>query len=163
MTDLTRQLLQHDEGVRADMYHDTKGCRTIGIGHNLDASPPCDMVVSLQQSAGLPVDNDWLPESIEAQYSHDLPANASWLWGKPWWGACSDERKAALNDMAFNLGPEKMQTFTTFLGLCAAGDWEAAANDLMNTLVAKELPVRYYRISRILLTGTWPTLPAIIP
>ena len=150
---LTRQLIDLDEGVRTKRYVDSVGKRTIGIGHNLDASPACEEVISLQTQANLPVDDDWLPESIEAQYVEDLADNCAWLWSKPWWNACSEPRQAALNDMAFNLGPKTMQTFTTFLGLIAVQDWEAAANDLMNTKAAKELPTRYYRLARIIHSG----------
>lgn len=158
MTDMTRQLIELDEGVRSRMYLDSKGIRTIGIGHNLDANPPCEAVVNFQTSAHLPVNDDWLPQSIDAQYVKDLSANCSWLWERPWWSACSEPRQAALNDMAFNLGPEKMMKFTTFLGLIAVQDWDAAANDLINnTAVARELPTRYYRLARILHSGEMQT------
>jgi lysozyme len=155
---LTRKLIELDEGVRSKRYVDTKGKRTIGIGHNLDAAPACQEVIDIQTKAGLPVDDDWLPESIEAQYVEDLSDNCSWLWNRPWWGACNEPRQAALNDMAFNLGPERMQKFVTFLGLIAVQDWNASANDLINnTEVAKELPVRYYRLARILHSGEMQT------
>lgn len=152
--DSTRALIESDEGRRSRKYRDGKGYWTIGIGHNLDASPPCAAVRQFQIAAGLPVDDEWLDASIDGQYGHDLQANCSWLWRKPWWGAAGEARQAALNDMAFNLGAPKAQTFVRFYGFCAAGEWGAAADDLQfNTAVGRELPRRYGRIAQILRSG----------
>ena len=158
--DMTRGLIESDEGRRSRKYRDGKGHWTIGVGHNLDASPACAEVRKLQASAGLPDDDEWLDASIDEQYSYDLQANCSWLWRKPWWGAAGEARQAALNDMAFNLGAPKAQTFVRFYGLCAAGEWEAAGDDLQfNTAVGRELPRRYGRLGQILRSGTAQGLP----
>lgn len=154
---LTRQIIEIDEGCRSERYIDSVGHPSIGIGHNLDAAPPCDKAKAIQANAGLPPDNNWLPETIDAQYEYDLAANCGWLWAKVWWSNCSPQRQAALNDMGFNLGPDTFQKFHTFLGLVAAGDWKAAADDLINhTAVYHQLPGRYGRIAKILETGNWP-------
>lgn len=152
--DMTEQLLTLDEGVRSTKYQDSEGHWTIGKGHNLDNAPPCAAVCALQEAAGLPADDQWLPESIEAQYEYDLTANCSWLWIKPWWPAIGEARQAGLQDMAFNMGPETMQTFTTFLGLMATGYYVLAGQDLAKTKVDQELPKRYGRLIQILETGS---------
>jgi GH24 family phage-related lysozyme (muramidase) len=153
--DTTRALIESDEGNRSKKYQDTQGHWTIGIGHNLDANPPCAAVLQIQSAAGLRTDDQWLPAAVDAQYQYDLQANCSWLWRKPWWQQANDARQAALNDMAFNLGPATSQTFTTFYGLCATGSWATAATDLLNnTAVAKQLPKRYGRLAQILNTGS---------
>src|SRR5690242_530196 len=156
---LPRPLIELDEGCRSKKYQDPLGSWTIGIGHLIRESvPPCPGVQEFQNAAHLPWNDDWTPDSINAQYEADVQANCSWLWTTPWWPACNEARQAALNDMAFNLGPERMQKFSTFLGLIATQDWKAAANDLMNnTEVAKQLPVRYYRLARIILDGEMQT------
>lgn len=153
--DLTRMLVEADEGNRSRKYQDSRGHWTIGIGHNLDASPPCEAAKAIQAQAALPLDDDWLPATVDAQYEYDLKANCGWLWLRPWWPGAGEARQAALNDMAFNLGPAKAQAFTTFYGLCAAGDWNAAADDLeFHTAVARQLPKRYGRLCRILRAGS---------
>lgn len=156
MNDLTQQLITLHEGRRSKRYLDSMGHSSIGIGHNLDAAPPCAEVVSLQEANSLPVDDGWLDSSIDFQYRHDLQTNCAWLYGRPWWNALTEARQAAVSDMAFNLGPVKMQAFQTFLGLLAAGDFAAAAADLLKTKVAAELPGRYQLLASIIERGTWP-------
>lgn len=153
--DLTRALIESDEGNRSRKYQDSRGFWTIGIGHNLDASPPCEAAKVIQVQAGLPLDDEWLPATVDAQYGYDLKSNCAWLWRRPWWPTANEARQAALNDMGFNLGAAKAQAFTTFYGLCAAGDWGGAADDLeFHTAVAKQLPRRYGRLSQILRSGS---------
>lgn len=152
--DLTQQLINLHEGRRSKQYLDSLGIPTIGIGHNLKASAPCQDVVKLQTFAGLPIDDDWTDDSINAQYRVDLNANCAWLWVKPWWSNLSEPRQAALNDMGFNLGPETFQKFGTFLGLIAGGDYDAAALDLLKTAVYHELPKRYGELETIIRTGS---------
>lgn len=158
--DLTRALIEADEGNRSHRYQDSRGLWTIGIGHNLDANPPCEAAKAIQAEAGLPLDDEWLPATVDAQYEYDLRANCGWLWRRPWWAAASETRRAALNDMTFNLGAAKAQAFTTFYGFCAAGNWGAAADDLeFHTAVAKQLPKRYGRLCRILRSDSLQGLP----
>ena len=163
--DLNRTLIDRDEGDKTQPNKDSLGIWTVGIGHNLETNglPPgvCtdapgglpypDCLGFLQRHGGLK------EQEIEDLFDYDLKVNCDWLWLKPWWGSVSPERQAALNDMAFNLGPARAQAFTTFYGLCAIGDWPAAAGDLeFKTAVGKQLPHRYGRLEQILRTGQWP-------
>lgn len=151
---ITQALIQRHEGRLSKQYLDSKNIPTIGIGHNLKAAPPCAEVISIQEANSLPVDNNWLDSSIDFQYQHDLEANAGWLYTKPWWSQLNEVRQAALSDMAFNLGPETMQKFVTFLGLIAVQDFDAAAADLLKTAVYHELPKRYGELETIIRTGS---------
>lgn len=168
---LTRRLIAFDEASRALPYRDSLDIWTIGIGHNLQANGlPKTVVSSICDRTFLKAPDTDMPwpdcltflqrggpltdTEIGKLFETDLAENCSWLWSKPWWPQTCEARQAALNDMAFNLGPARAQKFTTFYGLCAAGDWQAAADDLeFKTLVGKELPKRYGRLERILRTG----------
>jgi GH24 family phage-related lysozyme (muramidase) len=154
MADLTQQLIERHEARKYRKYQDTHGNWTNGVGHNLKNAAPCADVCAHQQELGLPVDDNWDDYSVDTQYYFDLRANAFWLWQKPWWNAVSPERQAALNDMAFNMGEPTFSSFSTFLGLCAVGDWDAAAMDLLKTAVYHELPHRYGELETILRTGS---------
>lgn len=160
-----QDLIRFDEGDRGQPYKDSRGIWTVCVGHNLEANglPPgiCDDAPDglpwpdclgfIQRRRGLNATED------AALFQHDLQSEGGWLLTKPWWANLDDARQAALLDMAFNLGPASMQTFTTFLGLIAAGDWVAAADDLeFKTKVAKELPARYNRLQQMIRTGEWP-------
>lgn len=162
---LNDALIRRDEGDKSLPYKDGLGIWTVGEGHNLVANGlPAGICTDAPEGMTYPACVEFIqnrggltqPE-IDALFAFDLKANCSWLWTKPWWPAVSPERQAALNDMAFNLGPVRAQAFTTFYGLCAIGDWAAAANDLeFKTEVAKELPTRYDRLEQILRSGQWP-------
>lgn len=163
MNQYTRPLIAFDEGTRQLPYQDSLGIWTIGVGHNLQANglpagvcadaadglPWPDCLGFLQRRNGLN------PDEISALFDVDVKDNCSWLWVKPWWPTTNEARQAALEDMAFNLGPAKMQKFVTFLGLIATGDYEAAASDLeFHTAVAAELPKRYGRLEQIIRSGS---------
>lgn len=159
-------LIGFNEGDKGLPYQDSRGIWTVARGHNLEANglpsgvfedaptgvawPEC--LPFLQNRGGVS------PEEDEALFKIDEQKNCAWLYVKPWWPSVNVPRQGALMDMAFNLGPASMQTFTTFLGLVASGLWDAAANDLeFKTKVATELPARYGRLENILRTGEWPS------
>lgn len=163
MNQYTKPLIDFDEGDKSMPYQDIKGIWTFGIGHNAEANglPPgvCEDALEgmpfpqcidfIRHRGGLQEDE------INTLFWIDVDANCHWLYLNPWWTALDEPRQAALEDMAFNLGPESMQQFTTFLGLIASGDYAAAATDLeFKTKVAKELPKRYGRLEKIIRTGS---------
>lgn len=153
---LVEALIAEHEGRKSKRYIDTAGIATIGIGHNLQV-PVCAEAQALQVQAGLPIDDDWTDATIDAQFAHDLPANASFLEQRPWWAAVGEARRAALQDMAFNLGPDRAAKFTTFYGLVATGDWKAAAADLLSNTQFKPghpLHQRYQNLADILVSGS---------
>ncbi len=161
--DLNQALIRLDEGQKPLPYQDSDGIWTIADGHNLQANGlPPGICSDAPEGMAYPECLDFLVSrggltsaEIQALYQYDLKADCGWLWAKPWWASVNQARQAALNDMAFNLGQEKAQAFTTFYGLVAIGDWAAAADDLeFKTEVAKELPTRYDRLAQILSTGS---------
>lgn len=157
---LTERFIRFHEGVRSRRYFDGLGIPTIGVGHNLAAARPCQAVIQIQRAAGKPDDDDWSPESIQAQLNFDIRANCDWLWHEAWWVALDEARQAALNDFAFNLGPQRARAFTTFLGLCAVSNFADAADDLLKTAVARQLPKRYGELAQVIRDGTvGPWLP----
>ena len=169
------QLISLDEGREALPYQDQKGIWTIGIGHNLEANDlPANIAASIYARMGnasassgpvffpqcksLIESADGLTDNeINDLFQIDLTANCGFLNTYSWFVSTDEVRQAALMDMAFNLGPYGFHKFTTFLEYCAEHDWQQAAEDLrMNTLVYKQLPVRYGRLVQMLESGAWP-------
>lgn len=126
--DLLTTQLKIDEGVRLKPYTDTRGKVTIGVGRNLTD----DGISEAEMETLLANDVD---EAVKA---------AAIVF--PSFPSFSDNRKAALSNLAFNLGEETLATFTTFIGLCEAGDWSGAADDLITTRYATEVGPRAQRI-----------------
>lgn len=171
--DLTDDLITLHEGVRRLPYQDSLGIWTIAKGHNMQANGlPLAVVNAIADRVGLPAPQvDPMPwpdcltflqrcgsmtdAEIDMLFDIDLKADCSWLWGKPWWGSIGEARQAAANDFSFNVGQRVAQEFTTFWGLYAAGDWEAAATDLgANPKLVAEEPKRIANLQQIIRTGS---------
>jgi lysozyme len=132
-----------DEGKRYKRYLDSRGIPTIGIGHNLNASP-------------LPA--GWTEPLTDAQvdqlFQQDIAGTLSRIATRlPWVAQQPQAIQLALSDMGFNMGVGQagppatgLMGFHTFLGLVQAGNYSAAADDLVGTLWAKQVGNRATRI-----------------
>ncbi|MCQ8279840.1 glycoside hydrolase family protein [Acetobacteraceae bacterium KSS8] len=115
-----RVLLTRQEGNRSVMYTDTTGNKTVGIGHNM----------SIAQSAFV----------IDALYSCDVTGSEKSLDAHlPWWRSLDPVRQAALMDLMFNMGWGSLGTFTNTLRAFSQGNYDAAANGLLNSLWARQV------------------------
>jgi lysozyme len=144
--DIEEQLAR-DEGKVLHPYKDTKGYWTIGIGHLLGANIPQQFANGIDES------------TCDSLFAADLHH----VWDLldiyiPWWSTIdgqSGPRGNVLVNMGFNLGVQGLSEFHGFLGLMKAHNWAAAAADLANTAVFKQLPERYGRLQRQILIGEW--------
>ncbi len=169
MSDLiysTESLVADDEGIESMPYQDTCGIWTVGIGHDLEANglPPdicqdasnglgwADGVLPFLQNRG-----GLNPTEIDALFQLDLSnARADLEACLPNADVLVLPRYAAMIDMAFNLGRDRLMEFNTFLHLMETGQYADAAADLRKTLAYQQLPARYERLATIIKTGDWP-------
>lgn len=63
----------------------------------------------------------------------------------------SESAQMALTDISFNLGARTLSQFTTFRGLVLGGDLQGAANDLLTTAYAHQLPGRAAKNAQLLI------------
>ncbi len=131
------QQLERDEGVRTHPYTDTKGKLTIGIGRNLNAK-------GLSQE-----EIDHLLENDLRELSIELRARL------PWFETLDDARQGVILNMAFNIGLTGLEGFPRMLQGVAQGDWELAADEMKNSLWAKEVGDRAVRLEQQMRTGIW--------
>lgn len=137
--DLLIAELERDEGNRGDLYYDTLGNPTIGIGHNLKARP-------LSQ-----------PE-IDYIFGNDLAGVEMDLdRAFPWWRTLDDVRQRVLINLCFNLGISGLQTFHNTLAAIRDGDYASAAKGLRGSLWAQQVRARAERLAHMMATGTKPT------
>lgn len=134
LTALRAQLLI-DEALRLKPYTDTKGQITIGVGHNLTARG-----VSRAQAM------QWLDEDI-AEAIDDVEAE----W--PWFARLDVVRQNVVLNMAFNLGVPKLGTFHRFVSALQAGNYHAAATEMMDSEWADQVGKRATRLATEMLTG----------
>lgn len=135
--------LRRDEGVRYVPYNDTMGIPTVGVGHNLKASPLPDV-----WSYPLTDDqvNSLLSQDLQAVYK-DLTDNL------PWWLFLDAVRQRVLANMCFNLGIGKLLTFQNTLGFVKNGQFDQAADGMANSVWAKQVGARAVRLENMMRTG----------
>lgn len=135
--------LRRDEGVRYVPYADTKGITTVGVGHNLQASPlPAEWSYPLSDGqVNLLLDNDLL------NVYHDLDRDL------PWWQTLSDVRQRVICNMAFNLGMNRLLGFRNTLGAMRQGNYDAASDGMLNSAWASQVGERATRLAQMMRTG----------
>jgi lysozyme len=135
MTDLQAMLIQQ-EGMELKPYVDTVGKMTIGVGRNL-----ADKGLSREEAIVL-LNND-IADAIE-DVRHTFSC----------YDQLSRPRKMVLVSMAFNLGRERLSKFVRFIGSVHRGDWNNAAEELLDSKAAMQAPGRYKELARMMRDDT---------
>lgn len=134
----TEAYIKQEEGYRRHMYKCPSGKWTIGIGLNLEAGLPEDEAEAILR---LRLDK------LKAQLGAELP----------WFQALNEARQAALLSMAYQMGLAGLLSFSTSLGLMAAGKLEEASRQMLNSRWAtKQTPERARRTAYMVRYGIFP-------
>jgi len=155
MLDLQRladQLIHH-EGMECFPYTDTVGKVTVGVGRNLT-----DRGLTKEECRHL-LANDIAISIGELERNFD------------WFTKLDDTRQAAMVDLHFNLGINRLKTFKKTLRLieaCVLGDnyytaeqitklWHKVAKELLDSKWATQVGQRAQTLARMLQLGDNPT------
>lgn len=139
--DIVEQL-KRDEGFRATVYLDTVGKRTIGYGHNCDASPISAKSLTEAEATQL------LLQDI-ATVKTKLGASLAWF------GSLDECRQGVLINMAFNMGVGGLLGFHNTLAAFQRGDWHGVALGMTNSKWYFQVGARAQRLTTQVLTGIW--------
>lgn len=121
--EIARRLIEKQEGYSQFPYPDTGGTLAIGYGLNLN-----------RRGIRKP-EADWLViQEVGRLYG--------WFTRFDFFQKLTPNRKAALIDMAYNLGEAGLDQFSRMLAWLDAGDYASAADEMMKSEWAKELPLR---------------------
>lgn len=144
---LIRQL-KADEGTKKDsnglhvIYRCTAGARTIGYGHNLDASGETYQTLTDEEAEAL-LNTDI--DKVERQLQAVLP----WVFD------LDDARLGVIMNMTFNMGIGTMQTFKNTLAFIQKGDYEKAARNMEKSAWYSQVGNRAKRLVRQMELGEW--------
>lgn len=138
---LKAMLIKH-EGLRLHVYNDSLGIPTIGVGHNLVASP-----ISYDYSKGI---TDFQAMTI---LEGDIDKTLAFLFAHClWYGTLDPVRQRAIVDMTFNL-MGRLLGFKKMIAAIEAKDWKEASAQLLDSTFAKQTGQRAKDLAFMLLTG----------
>ena len=154
--DLLMQKLVAHEGMRLDVYKDTLGINTVGIGRNLD-------------DRGITKDElDWMDyPSIEYVYTDGITeADAIYLAqndvqiveeelvrAHPCVEELDAVRQLVLVDMAFNLGVPRLCKFKKMWAAIEAKDFPTAAKEMLDSRWANQVKSRATKLAHAMHHG----------
>ena len=131
-SDIEKMIKTH-EGFRPYVYYDTLGFPTGGYGHAfLNRSPISHRV------ADLLFEEDF--DRVKQDYKTlklDL----------------DPVRRAVVLDMLFNMGLTRFRGFEKMLSALRAGDFEKAAEEMLDSKWARQVRSRAFRLARMMKTG----------
>ena len=133
----TEAYIHDEEGYRAKPYRCTSGALTIGIGYNLDAGMPFDEAVLLMRHRIDKIRRALL-ERLE------------------WFPKLNEARQAALLSMAYQMGLSGLLSFKRTLASIAAGDYEQASREMLDSKWARQTPERAQRTAYMMRYGKFP-------
>ena len=133
--DIAKAQLKVDEGLRLKPYLDTANKWTVGYGRNLS-----DKGLTLEE-AELLLEND----IAEAE------ATAKVLF--PSFDSLSENRRAVLCNMAFNLGQTRLAGFRRLREAVEAGEWGRAAAEMIDSRWAEQVKERATRLAEQMKKG----------
>jgi len=129
--------LIRDEGLRLKPYRCPAGKLTIGVGRNLEATG-----ISRIEAAFL------LRNDIERCETEIIN-----LLGPEVWDSLSEPRQRVLINMCFNLGINGLALFKRMLQALKEGDYEKAADEMLDSQWARQVTARVYRLDQMMRAG----------
>jgi lysozyme len=132
------EFIKGNEGLRLKPYGDSRGIITIGYGRNLR-------------------DNGITQSEADTLFEHDyLTAlrTCQSIFGAHY-ESFTSARRAALLDMAFNLGEHRLRGFRRMIAAVNADDWSNAAIHAMDSQWYRQVGDRSKRVVAMLSTGAW--------
>ena len=133
--DLALELIKRHEGLRLKPYRCSAGKLTIGYGRNLE------------RGEGIS------EREAEELLRNDILEVCQDLEGYSWYRSATQNRRAALVDLRFELGAGRFRGFKKFIAAMAAGDYLLAKVELLDSRYAVQVPNRANEIANMIEAG----------
>ena len=130
---LEDQLILH-EGLKLKPYRCTAGKLTIGVGRNLD-----DKGISHDEAMYMLV--------------NDIDDVRNALERYEWYTKLDAVRQKVMIDMAYNLGMAGLLKFRKMIAALELGDYQAAADQMLDSRWARQVKTRADRLAEMMRTG----------
>ena len=144
-TNIAVDMLKKEEGFRAEPYLCSEGFATYGYGCKIG-----------EKYEPLPKISITEPEAAKKLIGL-TEANEKTCINNPDLYRCyfhlNDNRKAVLLSIAYQIGIYGMLKFKKMLAALERADYDAAANEMLNSLAARQTPARWKRNAEQMRTG----------
>lgn len=140
MLERLRKDLEHDEGVRHDIYFDHLGLKTGGCGHFIRPDEP-----EYVQPVGTTISAKRVDEWFAVDIKNCLQDCANIFQN---WEELPEEAQCILANMAFNLGGPRLRKFSRMIDAVHREDFAAAAGEMLDSRWAEQVPNRAQRLIR---------------
>ena len=154
-THLLKQLMK-SEGLRLEVYQDTLGIDTIGVGRNLE-----DRGITKEELDALDIPN------IETVYQHGITESDAMfllendvqiveeelLKAHPCIAELDAVRQLVLVDMAFNMGVPRLCKFKKMWAGVHQGDFRTAAKEMLDSRWAIQVKSRSHKLAHAMHHG----------
>jgi len=136
----TKQRIKSHEGIIMEVYSDSLGLKTLGIGHLLTAKDNFEEGVTYPME----VINKLFEEdySIAFNDAHDLIEDKDIPY--------DPMVESVLTEMAFQLGLPRLKKFVKFIEGLQEEDYSKAADEMIDSRWAKQTPARAYELSTLI-------------
>lgn len=141
-------MIRPNEGVRANVYRDSLGIETIGVGFNLRRGGARESLaaVGADHAAVLAGKESLAPWQIDTLLDCDIAVAVADLRKlMPGYDDMPETARLVLLDMRFQLGGAGLRGFKYTLAAFRAGEWKKAADGMRASLAYKQTPKRWER------------------
>lgn len=150
------QILNFEEGYREAPYLDTQGYPTVAGGIRI--GPKGGSLSSYTFTVPRQVGDVWKQVIVTGKVNqmNSRPIIKSAL------DNCNSARADVLTSMAYQMGVDGLALFRGTLGSITNGDFDAAANGMLDSLWARQTPARARRHADVMRTGTYDIYKGLI-
>ena len=158
---IEEQLILH-EGLRLEVYKCPADYWTVGVGRNLEGKPLTDaeqqyvlgcsglrpeQTIAILRECGISKDDALF------LLREDITDAEKDLQHFDWFEDLDPVRKKVVIDMRYNLGPTRFRQFKRMIAALAAGDYTAAAAEMVDSKWYRQVMTRGTRLAQMMRTG----------
>ncbi len=150
MSDSLVDLIKRDEGLRLHVYDDATGDPVVK-GYRLVGNPTVGYGRLLTKGRGIS------NTEAEALLFRDIDETVgSCSDAFQWFDDLDDARSDVIVSMVFNMGLPRFLGFKRLRAAMMRQEYPLATIEIMDSKAARDLPVRYKRLAKMMRTGEYP-------
>ena len=151
-------MIRFDEGNKLEIYRDSEGYWTAGVGHLVTKNPSKAFAIDVLDKELSRKTNGKITElESKTLLNQDIDKaiksiNISSIAGT--YNKLDENRKYALMNMVFQLGLAGVMNFKKMISNLAIGNYQAASLEALDSKWARQTPNRAKRVAAVIRTGT---------